>query len=74
MEQSPTKSMQNALTPSQKALVADQLFGHSDVDVKVAVAACISEITRITAPEAPYEDDQMKVHCGAWISIESLHS
>ncbi|KAG7973368.1 hypothetical protein I3843_07G224100 [Carya illinoinensis] len=60
VEQSPTKSMQNALSPSLKALVGDQLFRHSDVDVKVAVASCISEITRITAPDAPYDDDQMK--------------
>ncbi|CAK9146640.1 unnamed protein product [Ilex paraguariensis] len=44
-----------------KALVADELLKHSDVDVKVAVASCISEITRITAPDAPYDDDQMKV-------------
>ncbi|KAK4600621.1 hypothetical protein RGQ29_010321 [Quercus rubra] len=60
VEQSPTKSMQSALSPSLKALVADQLFRHSNVDVKVAVASCISEITRITAPDAPYDDDQMK--------------
>jgi len=53
--------MQNALSPSLKALIADQLLRHSDKDVKVAVASCISEITRITAPEAPYDDDQMKV-------------
>lgn len=53
--------MQNALSPSLKALVSDKLLRHSDVDVKVAVASCISEITRITAPEAPYDDDQMKV-------------
>ncbi|XP_057985566.1 sister chromatid cohesion protein PDS5 homolog C isoform X2 [Hevea brasiliensis] len=52
--------MQSALTPSLKALVAEQLFKHADVDVKVAVASCISEITRITAPDAPYDDDQMK--------------
>lgn len=75
VEQSPSKSMQKALSPSQKALVANRLFRHSDVDVKVAVASCISEITRISAPEAPYDDDQMKVmtdlilmmfldHCG----------
>ncbi|XP_028782650.1 microtubule-associated protein futsch [Neltuma alba] len=60
VEQSPTKSMQNALSPSLKALVADKLLKHSDVDVKVAVASCISEITRITAPDAPYDDEQMK--------------
>ena len=53
--------MQAALLPSQKALVAEQLLRHSDPDVKVSVASCISEITRITAPDAPYDDDQMKV-------------
>lgn len=53
--------MQNALSPSLKALVADRLLRHTNVDVKVAVASCISEITRITAPDAPYDDDQMKV-------------
>uniref|UniRef100_A0A5B7B4S2 Tudor domain-containing protein n=1 Tax=Davidia involucrata TaxID=16924 RepID=A0A5B7B4S2_DAVIN len=60
VEQSPPKSMQNALSPSVKALVAEELLRHSDVDVKVAVASCISEITRITAPDAPYDDDKMK--------------
>ncbi|XP_024004663.1 altered inheritance of mitochondria protein 21 isoform X2 [Eutrema salsugineum] len=60
VEQSPPDSMQNALSPLMKALVAGKLFKHSDVDVKVAVAACISEITRITAPDAPYDDDQMR--------------
>ena len=53
--------MQNALSPSLKALIADQLLRHPDKDVKVVVASCFSEITRITAPEAPYDDDQMKV-------------
>ena len=51
----------NALHPAMKALVAKELIGHADTDVKVAVASCISEITRITAPEAPYDDDLMKV-------------
>ncbi|GMG99297.1 hypothetical protein Nepgr_001137 [Nepenthes gracilis] len=60
VEQSPSESMQKALSPSMRALVADELLKHSDLDVKVSVAACISEITRITAPEAPYDDNQMK--------------
>ncbi|XP_050363870.1 sister chromatid cohesion protein PDS5 homolog C isoform X2 [Argentina anserina] len=60
VEQSPNKSMQAALLPSQKALVAERLFRHSDPDVQVSVASCISEITRITAPDAPYDDEQMK--------------
>jgi uncharacterized Fe-S cluster-containing radical SAM superfamily protein len=53
--------MQNALSPSVKALVDDKLIKHSNVDVKVALASCLSEITRITAPNAPYDDRQMKV-------------
>ncbi|CAL0305735.1 unnamed protein product [Lupinus luteus] len=60
VEQSPSISMQNAFSPSLKALISDKLLRHSDADVKVAVASCISELTRITAPEAPYGDDQMK--------------
>ncbi|CAF2031233.1 unnamed protein product [Brassica napus] len=60
VDQSPHESMQTALSPLMKALVAGKLFKHSDDDVRVAVAACISEITRITAPEAPYDDDHMK--------------
>ncbi|KAL9313238.1 hypothetical protein ACSQ67_018690 [Phaseolus vulgaris] len=66
--------MQNALSPSLKALIADQLLRHSDKDVKVAVASCISEITRITAPEAPYDDDQMKEVFQLIVSsFENLH-
>ena len=60
VEQFPTKSMRSTLFPSVKALVADQLFRHANADVKVAVASCISEITRISALDAPYADDQMK--------------
>ncbi|KAL2939985.1 Sister chromatid cohesion protein PDS5-like protein B-B [Bienertia sinuspersici] len=60
VEQSPSESMKKALSPSMKALISNELLRHTDVDVKVAVASCISEITRITAPDAPYEDDQMK--------------
>ncbi|KAK1419240.1 hypothetical protein QVD17_28403 [Tagetes erecta] len=60
VDQSPKRSMLDALKPSMKALIQDSLSKHSDIDVKVAVACCISEITRITAPDAPYDDDQMK--------------
>ncbi|XP_026411646.1 uncharacterized protein LOC113306938 [Papaver somniferum] len=60
VDQSPSKSMQKAISPLVRALAADDLLRHIDADVKVAVASCITEITRITAPEAPYSDDQMK--------------
>ncbi|CAJ1973647.1 unnamed protein product [Sphenostylis stenocarpa] len=74
VEQSPSNSMQIALSPSLKALIGDKLLKHSDDDVKVAVASCISEITRITAPEAPYDDDQMKEVFQLIVSsFENLH-
>lgn len=74
VDQSPPDSMQNALSPSLKALIADKLLRHTDDDVKVAVASCISEITRITAPEAPYDDDQMKEVFQLIVSsFENLH-
>ncbi|KAJ0714755.1 putative sister chromatid cohesion protein Pds5 [Helianthus annuus] len=49
-----------ALRPSMNALIKDSLSKHSDINVKVVAASCISEITRITAPDAPYTDDQMR--------------
>ncbi|XP_047324395.1 sister chromatid cohesion protein PDS5 homolog C-like isoform X3 [Impatiens glandulifera] len=60
VEQCPPRPLQSTLSLSTKALVEDELFRHSDIDVKVAVASCISEITRITAPDTPYDDDKMK--------------
>ncbi|MCI08564.1 sister chromatid cohesion protein PDS5 like B-B, partial [Trifolium medium] len=74
VEQEPKPSMQAALSPSLKALVADKLLRHSDPDVKVAVASCIIEITRISAPEVPYDDDQMKEIFQLVVSsFEKLH-
>ncbi|GAV72361.1 hypothetical protein CFOL_v3_15849 [Cephalotus follicularis] len=58
--QAPSRSMQDALLPSMKALIASELLRNSDTDVRVSVASCISEITRITAPDTPYCDEKMK--------------
>ncbi|KAL8469826.1 hypothetical protein ACS0TY_032618 [Phlomoides rotata] len=60
VEQSPAKSMQYALSLVMKALVMEDLTKHSNVDVKVGVTSCISEITRITAPDSPYDNEKMK--------------
>lgn len=62
MEQDQPLSMQNALIPTKKALVSSDLLTHPDSDVRVSVVSCLTEIVRITAPEAPYTDDQMKVN------------
>ena len=50
----------DALLPSVKALITNKLLRHAEMDVKVSVLSCIIEITRITAPDAPYKDEQMK--------------
>ena len=50
-----------ALSPLMEALVADQILKHGNGGVEVSAVACISEITRITAPDAPYDNNQMTV-------------
>lgn len=60
VEQSPPQSTFVAIRPAMAALVRGELLTHPDADVRLAIASCISEITRITAPEAPYEDAVMK--------------
>ena len=52
--------MRDALLPSVKALIINKLLQHAKMDMKVSVLSCIIEITRITAPNAPYKDEQMK--------------
>ncbi|KAH0452769.1 hypothetical protein IEQ34_017093 [Dendrobium chrysotoxum] len=46
----------NAVEPAMKALIAKDLLRHSDMNVKVSIASCLSGIT----PNAPYDDDIMK--------------
>ncbi|XP_050230746.1 sister chromatid cohesion protein PDS5 homolog C-like isoform X1 [Mercurialis annua] len=60
VDQSPHGSMAASLSLLKILLVSDKLLRHSDTDVKVSVAACISQIIRITAPDAPYDATKMK--------------
>lgn len=60
-DQSPSKSVLLSMQPFMDAVVKPELLKHQDGDVKLLVATCICEITRITAPEAPYGDDVLKV-------------
>ncbi|XP_055825102.1 sister chromatid cohesion protein PDS5 homolog E-like isoform X2 [Solanum dulcamara] len=60
VEQIPPASTRDAFRPAMEALVADGLLRHLDIDVKVSVASCISEIMRITAPDQPYDDSRIK--------------
>ncbi|XP_066332109.1 sister chromatid cohesion protein PDS5 homolog C-like isoform X2 [Miscanthus floridulus] len=78
VEQSPPESTSNALRPATEALVKKELLGHADSNVRLGVASCISEITRITAPDAPYDDDAMKdvfsLIVGAFEHLDDIES
>lgn len=60
LNQSPPASILGAMQPFLNAIVQPVLLKHQDKDIKLLVATCICEITRITAPEAPYSDDVLK--------------
>jgi sister chromatid cohesion protein PDS5 len=53
--------MMDAIQPCLKAVTREELLKHEDEDVKVLLATCFCEITRITAPDAPYNDDVLRV-------------
>ncbi len=61
VEQSPGPSVMETIQPCLKAVARDEFLKHHDEDVKVLLATCFCEITRITAPEAPYSDDVLRV-------------
>ncbi|KAL2603500.1 hypothetical protein GLYMA_09G014600v4 [Glycine max] len=60
LDQSPSASTLESMKPFFSAIVTPELLEHQDSDVKLLVATCVCEITRITAPEAPYSDDVLK--------------
>ncbi|XP_052727860.1 sister chromatid cohesion protein PDS5 homolog A isoform X4 [Vigna angularis] len=60
LDQSPSASTLESMKPFFNAIVKPELLKHQDRDVKLLVATCVCEITRITAPEAPYSDDILK--------------
>ena len=43
-----------------KALITNELLRHTKMDVKISTISCITKITRITTPDAPYDDEKMK--------------
>ncbi|XP_049366931.1 sister chromatid cohesion protein PDS5 homolog D-like [Solanum verrucosum] len=56
VSQDPFDSTTSAIQPLMKALVRNELLGHTSEDVKVSVISCITEISRIYAPKYPYND------------------
>ncbi|CAJ2649386.1 unnamed protein product [Trifolium pratense] len=60
LDQSPLTTTRDSMNPFFNAIVKPELLKHQDKDVKLLVATCICEITRITAPEPPYNDEILK--------------
>ncbi|RZB64213.1 Sister chromatid cohesion protein PDS5-like B isoform B [Glycine soja] len=60
LDQSQSASTLESMKPFFGAIVKPELLKHQDSDIKLLVATCLCEITRITAPEAPYSDDVLK--------------
>ncbi|XP_019243878.1 PREDICTED: uncharacterized protein LOC109223867 isoform X5 [Nicotiana attenuata] len=52
--------MKDALRPVMRAMVGSELVKNADVDVKFSVVSCLCELSRITAPQQPYDDGLMK--------------
>ncbi|KEH28544.1 uncharacterized protein [Medicago truncatula] len=60
LDQNPPEPIQESLVLPMKTLISDELLKHTDEDVKISVTACLTEIARITAPNDPYDDENMK--------------
>ncbi|CAA0836537.1 binding [Striga hermonthica] len=60
LDQSPTKSVVDSMQPLVNAVAKPEYLQHQDREVKLFLASCVCEITRITAPEAPYDDNVFK--------------
>ncbi|KAK9051851.1 hypothetical protein SSX86_028479 [Deinandra increscens subsp. villosa] len=60
INQSPSKELLESMQTLMNDIVKPEYLKHQDEQVKILVAACTCEITRITAPEAPYDDDVLK--------------
>ncbi|GJS05989.1 armadillo-like helical domain-containing protein [Tanacetum coccineum] len=60
VDQSPNSLMQEAVDQPTKALFNESLLKYSSMGVRDSVASCLGEITRITAPFAPYGDEEIK--------------
>ncbi|KAH0466153.1 hypothetical protein IEQ34_006256 [Dendrobium chrysotoxum] len=60
MKQSPSTSMLITVQPAMKALIAKDLLGHLEMDVKVSITFFFSKMTKIITQDAPYDDDIIK--------------
>ncbi|KAF7814491.1 Sister chromatid cohesion protein PDS5 [Senna tora] len=67
-----TQPILEALTSLKDALVSRNFYKNEDENVKIATISCIIEITRITSPNPPYSDEQMKTVSPPWALGEKV--
>ncbi|KAH9293451.1 hypothetical protein KI387_041357 [Taxus chinensis] len=60
VKQSDYGSMFSAMDSLVTHLARSELLRHDEVEVRLMVITCISEVTRITAPNLPYNDTTME--------------
>ncbi|CAN0862408.1 Sister chromatid cohesion protein PDS5 homolog C [Linum grandiflorum] len=60
VEQTPSGCMKDAVISIMKGLISTVLVRHSNPDVRISLAYCYTQFTRITAPDTPYDDYGMK--------------
>ncbi|KAL6596671.1 hypothetical protein ACP70R_047314 [Stipagrostis hirtigluma subsp. patula] len=74
----PGYSVMIGIGPILKATTREELLTHDDEDVKVLLAFCFCEITRITLPDVPYSDDVLRDIChlivGAFRGLSDTNS
>ncbi|KAJ6939281.1 sister chromatid cohesion protein PDS5 [Populus alba x Populus x berolinensis] len=55
-----TKKLEAAIKPLRKSILKHDLIKHTDKEVKLLVAICVSEVFRVLAPEPPFEDKYLR--------------
>ncbi|KAF9687215.1 hypothetical protein SADUNF_Sadunf02G0070500 [Salix dunnii] len=54
------KKLEAAINPLRKSILKHDLIKHTDKEVKLLVAICVSEVFRVLAPEPPFEDKYLR--------------
>lgn len=63
MEMEQDETDKGSLTKVAKELVGTNLLHHKDRGVRAWTAACLVDVLRICAPDAPFTPQQLKVSC-----------
>ena len=50
-----------SLLAVKKVLVSEHLLFHKDKMTKILVACCLADILRLFAPDAPYNENELRV-------------